>query len=161
MSSTTPLLALYRRFERLPLGRWLFSRAVCFKAPYFGSIHPTITRLDTGRCEARIPHRRGMQNHIGSVHAIALCNLAELCAGVMTDASIPADMRWIPKGMTVQYLKKAMGPQHGVALPRIPIVSASAGYELPVDVEVHDLGGDLVFRAEVVMWLSPKPPRKA
>ena len=86
--------------------------------------------------------------------------VAELCAGVMTDASIPADMRWIPKGMTVQYLKKAMGPQTGIAQPRIPIVSASAGYELPVHVEVHDASGEPTFRAEVVMWLSPKPARK-
>ncbi|MGL6291458.1 MAG: hotdog fold domain-containing protein, partial [Silanimonas sp.] len=128
--------------------------------PYFGTIHPTIVALEPGRCEARIPHRRGMQNHIGSVHAIALCNLAELCAGVMTDASIPADMRWIPKGMTVQYLKKAMGPQTGIAQPTVPIVSASSGYELPVRVEVHDTGGEATFRAEVVMWLSPKPARK-
>ena len=156
---STPLLGLYRRFERWPLGRWLFSRAVCFKAPYFGSIHPTIVVLEPGRCEARIPHRRGMRNHIGSVHAIALCNLAELCAGVMTDASLPAGMRWIPKGMTVQYLKKAMGPQYGVATPRIPLVAAGSGYDLPVDVEVRDAGGELVFRAEVTMWLSPKPAR--
>lgn len=159
MSTTTPLLALYRRFERLPLGRWLFSRAVCFKTPYFGSIHPTITRLQHGRCEARIPHRRGMQNHIGSVHAIALCNLAELCAGVMTDASLPKGMRWIPKGMEVQYLKKAMGPQHGVATPRIPLVESATGYDLPVDVEVRDADGAVVFRAAVTMWLSPKPAR--
>ena len=154
-----PLLRLYRRFERLPLGRWLFSRAVCFKAPYFGTIHPTLLALEPGRCEARIPHRRGMQNHIGSVHAIALCNLAELCAGVMTDASIPSDMRWIPKGMTVQYLKKAMGPQTGIAQPKIPIVSSRSGYELPVGIEVRDASGEATFRAEVVMWLSPKPAR--
>ncbi|HAI58438.1 MAG TPA: DUF4442 domain-containing protein [Xanthomonadaceae bacterium] len=155
----TPLLRLYHRFERLPLGRWLFSRAVCFKAPYFGTIHPTITRLEPGRCEARIPHRRGMRNHIGSVHAIALCNLAELCAGVMTDASLPEGMRWIPKGMTVQYLKKAMGPQTGIATPSVPLVSAAQGYDLPVQVDVRDAGGDVTFRAEVTMWLSPKPRR--
>jgi hypothetical protein len=63
--------------------------------------------------------------------------------------------------MTVQYLKKAMGTQTGIAQPRIPIVSASAGYELPVQVEVHDASGEPTFRAEVVMWLSPKPQRKS
>jgi hypothetical protein len=52
-----------------------------------------------------------------------------------------------------------MGPQTGIAQPRIPIVSASAGYELPVQVEVHDARGEPTFRAEVVMWLSPKPQR--
>ena len=153
------LLALYRKMTRWPLGRWLFSRAVCFKAPYFGTIHPAFVALEPGRCEATIPHRRGMRNHLGTVHAIALCNLAELCAGVMTDASLPAGMRWIPKGMTVQYLKKAVGTQRGVATPAIPIVAAAAGYELPVNVDVFDPAGERVFTAVVTMWVSPQPQR--
>ncbi len=153
----TPLLRMYRKFTKWPAGHWLFSRAVCFKAPYFGTIAPTFRVLENGRCEATIPDRRRVHNHIGTVHAIALCNLAELCAGVMTDASLPADMRWIPKGMTVQYLKKATGPQRGVATPSIPIVSVASGYDLPVNVDVFDVAGDRVFNAVVTMWLSPKP----
>ena len=151
----TPLLTTWRRLVRLPAGRWLFSRAVCFKAPYFGTIHPTFLALEPGRCEASIPHRRGMRNHIGTVHAIALCNLAELCAGVMTDASLPPGMRWIPQGMTVRYLKKAVGRQRGVATPARPIVGAAEGYELPVDVAVFDAAGERVFDAVVTMWVSP------
>ncbi|WP_290887157.1 hotdog fold domain-containing protein [Arenimonas sp.] len=152
----TPLLRLYRKFTRYPGGHWLFSRAVCFKAPYFGSIKPTIRVLEPGRCEATIPHRRAVQNHIGTVHAIALCNLAELCAGVMTDASLPKDMRWIPKGMTVAYLKKANGTMRAVATPMIPIVSAAEGYDLPVNVDVLDAAGEKVFHAEIRMWLSAR-----
>ena len=152
----SPLLALYRRFQRWPAGNWLFSRAVCFKAPYFATIAPRFTLLDAGRCEATIPDRRRVHNHIGTVHAIALCNLAELCAGVMTDASLPADMRWIPKGMTVAYLKKAKGLMRGVATPEIAIVSAIAGYDLPVNVDVFDTAGDKVFHARILMWMSPK-----
>ncbi|HEU0154207.1 MAG TPA: hotdog fold domain-containing protein [Arenimonas sp.] len=152
----TPLLRLYRKFIRYPAGHWLFSRAVCFKAPYFGSIQPTIRVLEAGRCEATIPHRRAVQNHIGTVHAIALCNLAELCAGVMTDASLPKDMRWIPKGMTVSYLKKAKGTMRAVATPTIPIVSATEGYDLPISVDVLDPAGEKVFHAEIRMWLTPK-----
>jgi acyl-coenzyme A thioesterase PaaI-like protein len=152
----TPLLALYRKFRRWPAGTWLFSRAVCFKAPYFGTIAPRIERLEPGRCEATIRDRRAVHNHIGTVHAIALCNLAELCAGVMTDASLPADMRWIPKGMTVSYLKKAQGRMRGIATPEIPIVSATAGYDLPVNVDVLDAQGERVFNARILMWLSPR-----
>ena len=154
--SDTPLLKLYRKFLRYPAGHWLFSRAVCFKAPYFGSMRPTIRVLEPGRCEATIPHRRAVQNHIGTVHAIALCNLAELCAGVMTDASLPGDMRWIPKGMTVSYLKKAKGTMRGIATPMIPIVSATEGYDLPINVDVLDPAGEKVFHAEIRMWLTPK-----
>jgi acyl-coenzyme A thioesterase PaaI-like protein len=153
----TPLLALYRRFARWPGGRWLFTRAVCFKAPYFGSISPLFTVLEYGRCEATIRDRRRLHNHIGSVHAIALCNLAELTAGVMTDASLPRGMRWIPKGMTVAYLKKAQGPLRGVATPSLPLVVSDSGYDLPVNVDIFDAGNQRVFNAEIRMWLSPAP----
>jgi acyl-coenzyme A thioesterase PaaI-like protein len=157
--TTSPLLQTYRKFERLPFGNWLFSRVVCLKAPYFGSIRPTITRLEPGRCEATIADRRRVHNHIGTVHAIALCNLAELCAGVMTDASLPSGMRWIPKGMTVRYLKKASGRMHAVATPAIPLETREAGYDLPVLVEVRDPDGEAVFDAEIAMWLSPRTAR--
>ena len=66
-----PLLRMYRRLGRWPLGGWLFARAVCFKAPYFASIRPTIHALEPGRCEATIPHRRAVTNHLGTVHATA------------------------------------------------------------------------------------------
>ena len=153
------VLALYRRITRWPAGHWLFSRAVCFKAPYFASITPRFESLEPGRCSATIRHRRRVTNHLGTVHAIALCNLAELTAGVMTDASIPASMRWIPKGMTVEYLKKAIGTMRGVATPDIPIVEAATGYDLPVTVVVTDPAGEAVFRARIAMWVSPKPSR--
>lgn len=153
---STPLLSMYRRITRWPAGHWLFSRAVCFKAPYFATIAPRFVALEPGRCEVRIRDRRRVHNHIGTVHAIALCNLAELSAGVMTDASLPASMRWIPKGMTVEYLKKAKGTLHGVATPDAALVEASAGYDLPVTVVVTDSSGDTVFRARIAMWVSPR-----
>lgn len=153
---STPLLSMYRRITRWPAGHWLFSRAVCLKAPYFSTISPRFVSLEPGRCEVRIRDRRRVHNHIGTVHAIALCNLAELSAGVMTDASLPASMRWIPKGMTVEYLKKAKGTLHGVATPDAALVEASAGYDLPVTVVVTDSSGDTVFRARIAMWVSPR-----
>lgn len=157
----TKLLILYNTLKRWPFGAWLFSRAVCWKAPYFASISPRFTVLENGRCEAVIADRRRVHNHIGTVHAIALCNLAELTAGVMTDASLPKGMRWIPKGMTVQYLKKAKGRMRGVATPTIPLLASDSGYELPVNVDVFDPAGERVFNAEIRMWLSSVRPASA
>ena len=154
------VLASYRRISQWPAGRWLFSRLVCWKAPYFASIAPRIEVLEPGRGVATIAHRRRVTNHIGTVHAIALCNLAELVAGVMTDASLPGAMRWIPRGMTVEYLKKANGPMHAVATPDVPLVEASEGYDLPVGVVVRDRDGEAVFRARIAMWVSPRPARQ-
>jgi acyl-coenzyme A thioesterase PaaI-like protein len=153
------VLHLYNRITRKPFGHWLFSRLICFKAPYFGSIKPRMTVLEPNRAEATIAHRRSVTNHLGTVHAIALCNLAEFTGGLMTDVSIPASMRWIPKGMSVEYLKKAVGAQRGVATPEFPPREAAEGYELPVNVVVTDTQGETVFKARISMWVSPKPAR--
>jgi acyl-coenzyme A thioesterase PaaI-like protein len=153
---TASVLQLYRRITRWPAGHWLFSRAVCFKAPYFATIAPRIEVLEAGRCVATLRHRRKVTNHLGTVHAIALCNLAELSAGLMTDASLPPSMRWIPKGMTVEYLKKATGTMRAIATPVQAIIDTTAGYDLPVDVVITDSAGDTVFHARIAMWLSPR-----
>ena len=150
------VLSTYRNLARWPAGRWLFSRLVCWKAPYFSSIAPRIETLEPGRCIATLRHRRAVTNHIGTVHAIALCNLAEFTGGLACDAGIPASMRWIPKGMAVAYLKKAMGTMRATATPAFPPREAAEGYELPFEVVVENAARDVVFKATIAMWVSPK-----
>src|SRR5688500_8932030 len=156
---TRSVLASYRRITRWPAGHWLFARAVCWQAPYFASIAPRVGVLESGRCEATIRHRRKVTNHLGTVHAIALCNLAELTAGLMADVTLPASMRGIPNGMRVEYLKKAVGTMRAVAKPDIPATESDQGYDLPATVVVTDPQGDTVFRAHIAMWVSPRPAR--
>ncbi len=150
------VLSLYRRLASLPGGRWIFSRLICFKAPYFATIAPRFVALEPGRCEVRIRDRRRVHNHIGTVHAIALCNVAELSAGVMTDVTIPPSMRWIPKGMTVEYVAKAVGTMHALAQPESAAVESANGYAWPVTVNVRNDVGEEVFRARIDMWVSPR-----
>jgi acyl-coenzyme A thioesterase PaaI-like protein len=158
---SAPLLSLYRRVTSWPGGHWMFSRAVCFRAPYFSTIAPRFVSLQPGRCEVRMRDRRRVHNHIGTVHAIALCNLAELSAGVMAEATLPANIRWIPKGMTVEYLNKAKGTMHAVATPGAPLIDSTNGYEWPVSVNVKDSEGVDVFRARITLWISQRKPRAA
>jgi acyl-coenzyme A thioesterase PaaI-like protein len=150
------ILSAYRTLSGKPGGKWLFSKLVCWKAPYFSSIAPRIEVLEPGRCVATIKHRRAVTNHIGTVHAIALCNLAEFTGGLACDVSIPASMRWIPKGMTVSYLKKAAGTMRAVATPAFAPREAAQGYELPFEVVVENPAGEAVFKATIAMWVSPK-----
>jgi acyl-coenzyme A thioesterase PaaI-like protein len=152
------VLALYRSLSRKPGGRWLFARLVCWKAPYFAGISPRIESLEPGRGVASIAHRRRVTNHIGTVHAIALCNLAEFIGGLACEASIPPSMRWIPRGMAVRYLKKAVGTMRAVATPAFAPHVADEGYELPFEVVVEDPQGDAVLRAVIAMWISPRKP---
>lgn len=150
------LPALHRRLSAWPAGQWLFSRLVCARAPYFRTIAPRITRLEPGLCEGDFRDRRAVRNHIGTVHAIALCNLAELVTGLMVDASTPAGMRWIPKGMQVAYLKKARGRIHARAWLETPLHVATTGYEVGVPVELRNRAGETVCRATITCWISPR-----
>lgn len=152
------VLELYRKFSRFPMGKWLFSRVVCLKAPYFASISPAFDSLAPGEARVRMRNRRKVRNHIGTVHAIAICNLCELAAGTMTDASMPEGMRWIPKSMSVEYLARAATDLSAVA--RIPgPVAVGDPFELPVTTEVTDTSGNIVVRAEIRMWISPRKPK--
>jgi len=87
-----------------------------------------------------------VHNHIGTVHAIALCNAAELAAGLATDAAITPSQRWIPKGMSVRYLRKARGTLVATASIAVPAAD-SAAQDVRAFVEVRDTGGDVVFDA--------------
>lgn len=155
MSQRKPTLAIWQRLSGIPAGKWLFSRVVCWKAPYFGSIRPVFVELRPGYSQVRMRKRRAILNHIGTVHAIAMCNVAELAAGTMTEVTIPATHRWIPKGMTVEYVGKAESDLRAMAVID-PIPEFGAAMELPVTVTVVDTADQPVFRAVITMWVSPR-----
>ncbi len=152
-------LTIWKRMEATALGRWIFSRIVCSKAPYFSSISPVFINIQAGHCTVSMRKRRAVQNHLGTVHAIAMCNMAELAGGMMTDVSIPRTHRWIPMGMTVQYLKKAKTDLVATATPISPLSDETYNVEgeFPVHVEVRDTDGQTVFTAQITMKVSRKP----
>lgn len=104
------LFDLYRQ-----IGNAAFSRKVCEIVPYFSTIEPQFVDLQPNYCEVTMPNTVKVHNHLGTVHAIAMCNLAEIVAGLMTDVSIPETYRWIPVGMNVRYLAKAKTNLRGIA----------------------------------------------
>ena len=149
-------LQMFKRLGASAPGRWLFSRLVCWRAPYFSSIRPTVEALTPGRCAVKLRDRRRVHNHIGTVHAIALCNAAELAGGLGTDATLPPTLRWIPKGMSVRYLKKAQGTLRATATVA-PIDASRGAHEIHALVEVRDKQDTVVFDADITMWVSPRP----
>lgn len=96
---------LYKLYQTA--GNEVFSKEISKIAPYFSTIDPLFNELRPGYAEVTVANRKEIHNHLGTVHAIAMCNGAEAAAGLMTEASIPQGFRWIPIGMTVKYLAKA------------------------------------------------------
>lgn len=126
-----------------------FSKMACQVAPYFSTIKPLISALHPGHATVQVPFSKEITNHLGSVHAIAMCNAAELAAGTMTDVSIPAGARWIPKGMTVEYLAKAKSDVTAVADGEAVDWQTEGDKIVPVD--IHDAEGKKVFTARITM----------
>ena len=148
-------LKLFRLLGRTAAGRWTFTRIICAKAPYFASISPLIDDLAPGRCALVLRDRRRVRNHIGTVHAIAMCNAAELAGGLATEVTIAPSQRWIPKGMSVRYLKKARGTLIATARVEVPPADAPA-QEAHALIEVRDAANEVVFDADITMWISPR-----
>ena len=143
------LIKIYNRLSPLPMGKNLFSRTVCQIAPYFSSISPSVDLLAPGHCVVSMKKRRRVTNHLKTVHAIAMCNMAELAGGLMTDASIPKGARWIPSGMTVKYLKKAKTDLTATADGASIDWSQEGTIQVPVS--VTDTSGQEVFHALIDM----------
>ena len=150
-----PVLLSWQRASGSSFGRWYFARSVCRRAPYFGTIRPRFLELAPALCRVSMRKRRAVENHIHTVHALAMGNLCELAAGMVTEVTIPTTMRWLPRGMTIEYLRKAESDVTATArLTKLEWTGTSENLAVPVS--IVDANGTEVVRAVITMYVSPK-----
>jgi acyl-coenzyme A thioesterase PaaI-like protein len=150
------LASLWNTTNRVPVvGRKIFSIAFSRKAPYFASIRPIMTELRPNYAAVRIRNRRRVHNHIGTVHAIALCNGLEMAMGALAEMTIPADKRWIPKGMEVAYTAKATSDITCIAETDQEQWDAADG-DLPVRVRGVRDDGTVVVEGVIKLWVTAR-----
>lgn len=152
----TDVLSLWRLAERVPLGGRAFSFVFARRAPYFGTIKPRFTVLEPHHVELVIPDRRRVHNHLGTVHAIALCNGLEAAMGALAEASIPPGKRWIPKAMQVAYTAKATSDITCIA-ETDPLVWSGDDPDVPVRVRGVRDDGTVVVEGVISLWVTPRP----
>jgi acyl-coenzyme A thioesterase PaaI-like protein len=156
---------LYKKSTALPVlgplvGDRLFSLAFAQKAPYFWSIRPRFTVIEPNHAELVIPKRRAVQNHLGTVHAIALCNGLEAAMGALAEATIPAHRRWIPKGMDIRYTAKATTDITCIA-ETDPEQWTGDDPDLPVRVRGVRKDGTVVIEGVIKLWVTEKPASRS
>lgn len=147
---------MWKRLAGRPGGSRLFSAAAMARVPYFATVLPHVLRMEPGFAEVTVPNWFFVHNHLSTVHAIASCNAAEMAMGMLMEATVPTTHRWIPKGMTVEYLAKATTSLRATARIDPPDFSAiTEGAELVVPIRVVDRFGAEVVHAEITTWVTP------
>jgi len=149
------VLDLWNTTTKLPQGKRIFSTLFAQKAPYFASIHPRFQEIRPNYAELVIPKRRAVHNHLKTVHAIALCNGLEAAMGALAEATIPADKRWIPKGMDISYTAKATSDITCIAETDAEQWTSDEP-NLPVRVRGVREDGEVVIEGVIRLWVTPK-----
>lgn len=136
------------------MGKFLFSRILGTIIPYTGSIKARVEHLEPGHAIVVLPDRRRVRNHLDSVHAIALANVAELSTGLAMISGLPPGVNAILVGLTVSYEKKARGELRAEC--KCPVPAGDTRQEVTIETEVKDKAGDVVTRATARWLVGPK-----
>ncbi len=147
------ILEIYKRSINFPLGRQFFNLAIGFRAPFFGKIRPNIVEMNPGLCVVKMNDRRSVRNHIGTINAGAMCTLTELTAGLAIDSAIQKNLRWLPRAMSVVYLKKGIGVLTAKCQIDPEIIKVG---DVLIPLEIKDNKDNTVLTAEITFYISER-----
>jgi acyl-coenzyme A thioesterase PaaI-like protein len=112
-----------------------------------------VLSLEPGHARIAMRDRRAVRNHLQSIHAVALINVAELASGLAMTTALPSNVRGIVTRIRMEYLKKARGTVVAESSCTVPSVTEDEEHDFAT--EIRDADGDVVARAAVTWKLGP------
>lgn len=144
------LFDAWRATRKVPFGDKIFAFALGRIVPYTGALGSEVKVIEKGRCLVELSDRRIVRNHLGSIHAMALANLAEICSGLCMLYTIGNQYRGILSGFQISYFKKARGRLFAECLFS-PSEDTLKNPEIKIPVVIKNSDGVVVAEA-VATW---------
>ncbi|WP_369600846.1 DUF4442 domain-containing protein [Hahella sp. SMD15-11] len=143
------------RIARVPVMSMFFHKAVKFT----GTAGIEVEELTYNRCVVSLKNKKKVQNHIGSVHAVASTLIAESATGFMVGINIPETSVPVIKTMKLDFVKRAKGDMRAEATltqEQIDMMRTQEKGETSVKVVITDGEGKEPILAEMIWAWTPK-----
>jgi len=161
MSRPNRLAAIVGRINGFPAAlrpaalTFFFRRAIRFT----GTAGCDVLELSERRSVVVLRNRRRVQNHIGSVHAVATILIAESATGYLVGMNVPDTSVPVIKSIRADYVKRAAGDMRAVAElteAQVHAMRTEEKGETAVKVTITDGAGNEPVVAELVWAWTPK-----
>lgn len=124
-----------------------------------GTVGISVDELTEKRAIISVKNKKKVQNHIGSVHAVANILIAESATGYLVGMNIPDTSVPVIKTIKADYVKRAKGDMKAVATltdEQIKLIQSTEKGETVVKVTVTDGEGKEPVIMEMVWAWTPK-----
>ena len=128
-------------------------------SPFNNTLKAKMLNWTNNECKIFVRKRRGIQNHVGNIHAGAIFTLGETCAGLVIIRNFPfAQYRPLMSDVKVTYSKQARGDITGVSTLNVSAIQNAqdkmASGEIPTIEMRTDIYSDVKGAQEIIAVVS-------
>jgi uncharacterized protein (TIGR00369 family) len=160
MTKTNRLTKLVKSTSRFPkrIRTALWSRAFGRLVPMVGTAKVQYLEMQADKVVVTMENHRGMQNHIGQVHACAMALLAETATGFVTAMNVPDSSIMLIKSLKVDFKRPTKGAMTATATltaEQQRLMKATDKGETLVAVSITDESNEEPIQCEMLWaWVS-------
>lgn len=160
MSQTNRLTKLVKTTSKFPkrIRNALWTRAFGRVVPMVGTAKIQYLEMHSNKVVVQIANHKGMQNHIGQIHACAMALIAETATGFVTAMNVPDSAIMLIKSFKVDFKRPTKGAMTAVATltaEQQQLMKTTEKGETLVCVSVTDGSNEEPIQCEMLWaWMS-------
>ena len=167
MTKPNRLSKLVKSTSKFPqkLRRVIWSRAFGRFVPMVGTAKIQYLEMQPNKVVVKLENHKGMQNHIGQIHACAMTLLAETATGFVTAMNVPDNAVVLIKSIKVDFKRPTKGAMTATASlteEQQQLMQTTDKGETVVSVQITDESNEEPILCEMLWaWVSKDQLKKS